>query len=162
MSIDTTPLTVKREGRLLSATTFVFTSYDEPWCTSGIPWTELHDGVVFICGQPEMQLGVGTYNQETGEIKTHFSGIIRLKELATIPQARGLLGIGVGGTHLYPVMPADIHRAIDYTRKPDVSYSDNVGKSQWRSLGELPAPNAEAMAERVRTIQQALAAVYKK
>ena len=160
MSIDTTPLTVKREGRLMTATTFVITTYAEPWCTSGLPWTELPDSVVFICGQPEMHHG--TFNQETGEIKTHFSGLIRLKELATIPQARGLLGIGVGGTNLYPVMPSDIYRAIDYTRKPDVSYSDDAGKSQWRSLGEMPAPNAEVMAERVRTIQQALAAVFKK
>jgi len=153
--------TMKREGRLVRATAYAFSSFDEPWCTTGMPLKELPEGIVFVCGQPEMQHSI-VYDQTSGKIKTHFQGFVMFEEYLTIPEARAKLGLDGGSTHLFPVAAHLKYRAIDFTRKMNVSLSDDEGKLQWRYLGVMPTPNAAEVADRLVTVTNALAAAYKK
>jgi hypothetical protein len=123
-------------GKLVCVNKYVVTFYDEPWCSTGIPWTELPDGVEYICGQAEYNK---TLDPETLELRQHFQGCVVFVEPQTIDNARRLCG--VTKTKFIPMGNQNCKKAIGYTKKDDTAVLDEDGHSNWSSLGRISAHN---------------------
>jgi len=135
----------ERTGRQVRVTKYVCTCYDEPWCTTGMPFEALPEGIEYICGQPEINTTYVHHHDDDGDDedadestrhRTHFQGVVITKEPKLIQEVRRMCGMRK--SRFAPMGSSRVDVAIDYTKKDRTALVDEDGESQWRSLGEVP------------------------
>src|SRR4030042_6543991 len=82
----------KGTNRLIKGTRWIFTAWEEPWITSGIP-DEIREtvppGVPFLCGQPEWNKTL----EPDGRRRAHFQGYVEMKTPSTLREVAYALGL---------------------------------------------------------------------
>jgi hypothetical protein len=133
----------QRTGRAVRVAKYVVTCYDEPWCSTGIPWDDVPEGIEYICGQPEInttyvekQDDDETDEDEVAQHRTHFQGVVITKEPQLIQEVRRLCGMR--RSYFAPMGAGRVDAAIDYTKKDRTALVDEDGESMWRCLGSVP------------------------
>ena len=138
---------------------WAFTSYDNEWATSGLPYTTetLPETIEYVCGQPEYNTtdthGRPYTGAEGQERRQHFQGFAILSQACDAKSLKSVLGIS--SAHASSIGSIDVSRAIDYTKKAASAVLDSNGESMWREAGEVsnemkrPRERTEALREMV-------------